>query len=126
MTSTMAVVRRWSGLQPTTSSSRCGAWHCTYCSNAASVYQQSEHISIQCLGDQLHRAFAANNLLTILLAVQSYGQAEGYYRQLERLNTKQPQWAVMVAACLHAQGLSQEVGPLVTAAHSLWPSNVLA
>ena len=44
--------------------------------------------------------------------VQSYGQAEGYYRQLEGLDARQTQWAVMVAACLHAQGLSQEVRAL--------------
>ena len=41
--------------------------------------------------------------------MQDYRAAEAHFRQLERLDASQAQWALMVAACLHAQGFTPEV-----------------
>ncbi|KAK9803202.1 hypothetical protein WJX73_002787 [Symbiochloris irregularis] len=57
------------------------------------------------------------------LKFASYGQAEGCYRHLERLDSGQPQWAVMVAACLHAQGLNQEALEQYRKVHEANPDN---
>ena len=41
--------------------------------------------------------------------LQDYRRAEELYRQLARLDSAQPRWPLLVAACLHTQGLATQV-----------------
>lgn len=43
------------------------------------------------------------------MGLQRYKQAEEHYRQLEQMNVSEARWPVMVAACLHTQGLNMQV-----------------